>query len=100
MPAISFDDAFAVPAMSPAEGLHHAGWCMQDHFLAPDLTAQLAAECVSAMRSGQMKGAGVGSGHAPLLQPEIRGDHIQWLEAGRSVACDRYLSSMEALRQQ
>jgi SM-20-related protein len=100
MPAISLAGALAVPALSPADGLRHAGWCMQDHFLPPDLTAQLAAECQQAMRSGQMKGAGVGSGHAPLLQPAIRGDHIQWLEAGRSGATDRYLASMEVLRQQ
>ena len=42
----------------------------------------------------------MGSGHAPLLQPDIRGDHIQWLEAGRSGAVGHYLASMEALRQQ
>ena len=100
MPAISFDGALAVPALSPADGLRHAGWCMQDDFLPAGLTAQLAAESLSAMRSGQMKGAGVGSGHAPLLQPDIRGDHIQWLEAGRSGAVGHYLASMEALRQQ
>ena len=98
MPAFSFDGALAVPGPSIADGLCQAGWVMQDHFLPAELAARLAAECVHAMRSGHMKGAGVGSGHAPLQQPEIRGDHIQWLEAGRSRACDRYLDSMESLR--
>lgn len=87
-------------AISFADSLCQAGWCLQDQFIPADLAAQLASECVSAMHSGQMKGAGVGSGHAPMLQPSIRGDHIQWLEAGQSEACDRYLASMEALRQQ
>ena len=99
MPAISFDGALAVPGPSVVDGLCHAGWVMQDHFIPPELSRQLAAECVQSMLNGNMKGAGVGSGHAPLLQPEIRGDHIEWLETGRSSACDRYLAHMETLRQ-
>ncbi|MGK5048774.1 2OG-Fe(II) oxygenase [Janthinobacterium sp. GB4P2] len=99
MPAISFDGSLAVPGPSIVDGLCRAGWHMQEHFISPELSRQLAAECVQSMLSGKMKGAGVGSGHAPLLQPDIRGDHIAWLEAGRSEACDRYLERMEALRQ-
>ena len=99
MPAISFDGDLAVPGPSIVDGLCRAGWHMQEHFISPELSHQLAAECVQAMLSGKMKGAGVGGGHAPLLQPDIRGDHIAWLEAGRSEVCDRYLEHMEALRQ-
>ena len=99
MPAISFDGALAVPGPSIVDGLCHAGWLLQEQFISPELSRQLAAECVQSMLSGKMKGAGVGSGHAPLLQPDIRGDHIAWLEAGRSSACDSYLKHMEALRQ-
>ena len=99
MPAISFDGDLAVPGPSIVDGLCRAGWHMQEHFISPELSHQLAVECVQAMLSGKMKGAGVGGGHAPLLQPDIRGDHIAWLEAGRSEVCDRYLEHMEALRQ-
>lgn len=98
MPAISFDGSLAVPGLSIVDGLCQAGWLMQEHFISPELSRQLAAECVQSMLSGKMKGAGVGSGHAPLLQPDIRGDHIEWLETGRSEACDRYLAHMETLR--
>ena len=99
MPAISFDGALAVPGASIVDGLCRAAWLLQEQFISPELSRQLAAECVQSMLSGKMKGAGVGSGHAPLLQPDIRGDHIAWLEGGRSSACDSYLKHMEALRQ-
>ena len=99
MPAISFDGALAVPGASIVDGLCRAAWLLQEQFISPELSRQLAAECVQSMLSGKMKGAGVGSGHAPLLQPDIRGDHIAWLEGGRSSACDSYLQHMEALRQ-
>lgn len=99
MPAISFDGVLAVPGPSIVDGLSRAGWHMQEHFISPELSHQLAAECMQSMLSGQMKGAGVGGGHAPLLQPDIRGDHIAWLETGRSSACDSYLNHMETLRQ-
>ncbi|QDG70280.1 2OG-Fe(II) oxygenase [Janthinobacterium tructae] len=99
MPAISFDGALAVPGASIVDGLCRAAWLLQEQFIPPELSRQLAAECVQSMLSGKMKGAGVGSGHAPLLQPDIRGDHIAWLEGGRSSACDSYLKHMEALRQ-
>ena len=99
MPAISFDGALAVPGASIVDGLCRAGWLLQEQFISPELSRQLAAECVQSMLSGKMKDAGVGSGHAPLLQPDIRGDHIAWLDAGGSSACDSYLKHMEALRQ-
>ena len=98
MPALSFDGALAVPGPSLADGLCRAGWVTQAHFISPELCRELAAECLQSMLSGNMKGAGVGSGHAPLLQPDIRGDNIEWLEAGRSDVCDRYLAHMETLR--
>ncbi len=99
MPAISFDGALAVPGPSIADGLCRAGWYVQEQFIPAELSRQLAVECEQSMLSGKMKSAGLGSGHAPLLQPDIRGDHIAWLEAGRSTACDSYLKHMEALRQ-
>ena len=40
----------------------------------------------------------VGQGATRSLQPDVRGDRIQWLEAGQSEARDQYLAIMEMLR--
>ena len=86
--SLSFDD------------LHRHGWSQQAAFLPPELTRQLAEQCVLAKRGGRMKAAGTGSGSAPGVDSAIRGDSIAWLEAGQSGACDQYLALMEGLRQQ
>lgn len=85
---LSFDD------------LHRHGWSQHDGFLSPELSRQLAAQCLRARADGRMKAAGTGSGRTPGLDSNVRGDSIAWLEAGQSDACDQYLERMEHLRQQ
>ena len=82
------------------DALQQNGWSQHDAFLPPELSSELAAQCVLAQRAGRMKAAGVGSGRTPNVHSAIRGDSIAWLEAGQSGACDQYLALMEALRQQ
>ena len=88
LPSLSFDD------------LHRHGWSQHAAFLPPELTRELAGQCVQARGQGRMKAAGTGSGRTPGVDSAIRGDSIAWLEAGQSAACDAYLALMEQLRQQ
>lgn len=91
-----------MPSLPPLsfDALHRHGWSQHAAFLSPELTRELATQCVLAQRDGRMKAAGTGSGRAPGVDRAIRGDSIAWLEAGQSGACDQYLGVMEQLRQQ
>lgn len=74
------------------------GWSQQDAFLPPDLALALAAECRARAAQGDLTPAGIGHGAATAVREQIRGDRIEWLEAGQSAACDHYLQIMETLR--
>jgi SM-20-related protein len=80
------------------DAVHEHGWSEQDAFLPPDLTLALALECAALAAAGTLTLASVSRDAARALQPKVRGDRIQWLEAGQSDACDRYLAIMETLR--
>ena len=74
------------------------GWSQQDNFLAPELQAELTAACRMLNAQGQFHPAGIGRSSQPDINTEIRGDQIQWLEAGLSASTDRYLEIMDKLR--
>ncbi|CAE6824717.1 2OG-Fe(II) oxygenase [Paraburkholderia haematera] len=80
------------------DAIHDHGWSEQDNFISPNLTLALGLECTALARAGMLTLAGVSQGAARSLQPDVRGDQIQWLEAGQSEACDQYLAIMEMLR--
>jgi SM-20-related protein len=91
----TFTDAFTA---SLTGDLSASGWSQQNIFLPDELTLALADECGVLWAAGALKPAGVGRGAIPLVRSDIRGDSIQWLKAGQSPACDRYLLIMETLR--
>jgi SM-20-related protein len=74
------------------------GWSQQNIFLPEAMTLELAAECHKRSAQGELAPAGVGRGPFQEVREGIRGDHIQWLEAGQVEACDRYLELMDSLR--
>lgn len=80
------------------EDLSAHGWSQQNLFLTQELTIALAAECHLLNDDGGLRFAGVGRGGDQAVRPTIRGDQIAWLQAGQSLACDRYLQIMENLR--
>ncbi|MCX4150074.1 MULTISPECIES: 2OG-Fe(II) oxygenase [Paraburkholderia] len=80
------------------DAINDHGWTEQDNFFPPDLTLALALECAELATAGMLTLALVGQGAARSLQPDVRGDRIQWVEAGQSEARDRYLAIMEMLR--
>jgi len=82
-----------------ADDLAERGWSQQSVFLPDDLTHELAAECQARAAVGALAPAAVGRGATQAVLEDVRGDRIQWLEAGQSAGCDRYLEIMKALRQ-
>ncbi|MWV11094.1 2OG-Fe(II) oxygenase [Pseudomonas sp. R-28-1W-6] len=80
------------------DDLARQGWSRQEHFLPDSLTRELARECRKRAEKGALAPAGVGRGDALAVREGIRGDRIQWLEAGQHAACDRYLAAMDELR--
>ena len=74
------------------------GWSQQTIFLPTDLTTSLAEECHKRAQRGHLELAGIGRGVAKVVHTGIRGDQIQWLEAGQHQAVDRYLALIEQLR--
>ncbi len=74
------------------------GWSHQRDFLSPELTQALAEQCRASAAAGNLVAAGVGRGAEQAVRQGIRGDHIQWLEAGQSVATDQFLQVIEQLR--
>lgn len=74
------------------------GWSQQNIFLPEALTLELAAECRKRAEEGELAPAAVGRGPFQEVREGIRGDHIQWLEAGQVAACDGYLQLMDSLR--
>ncbi|AHF70060.1 MULTISPECIES: 2OG-Fe(II) oxygenase [Pseudomonas] len=74
------------------------GWSQQNIFLPEGLTRELAQECHRRAAEGELEPAGVGRGLAQEVREGIRGDHIQWLEAGQAECSDRYLVLMDSLR--
>lgn len=75
------------------------GWSQQNIFLPHSLSAELAAECRKRSAEGELAPAAVGRGPLQEVREGIRGDHIQWLEAGQAESCDQYLELMDSLRQ-
>ena len=80
------------------DDLAEQGWSLQSPFLTPSLTRELAEECRKRAAEGALAPAGVGRGAQQQIREGVRGDHIQWLEAGQAYACDQYLQAFDELR--
>ncbi|MDP2747178.1 2OG-Fe(II) oxygenase [Pseudomonas sp.] len=80
------------------DGLAEHGWSLQAQFIAQSLTLELAEECRKRAAQGALAPAGVGRGAQQQIREGVRGDHIQWLEAGQAPACDQYLQAFDELR--
>ena len=80
------------------DDLAEQGWSLQPQFIASSLTLDLAEECRKRAAEGALAPAGVGRGAQQQIREGVRGDHIQWLEAGQADACDQYLQAFDELR--
>ena len=85
--------------LSIVEALGARGWCVQEGFLSPQETRTLAAECLRGWRKGEFRHARIGHGPTLQLRPEVRNDHVQWLDPDRLSRAQRgYFERLECLR--
>jgi SM-20-related protein len=77
------------------------GWSVQHDFLNAEDTAMLRAECDIRWRGGDFRHAGVGRGAELRIRPEVRSDHVHWLDPSvpDTPQQRRYFATMEGLRQ-
>ena len=61
-----------------------------------DRTSPFTSKCANAQT---LTPASIGRGAGQEVREGVRGDRIQWLDAGLSPACDHYLALMDGLRQ-
>lgn len=91
-------DSFSACLTRIVDDLAEHGWSHQPLCIAQTLTLELAEECRKRAKQGDLAPAGVGRAGELQVREGVRGDRIQWLEAGQALATDRYLQHLDALR--
>jgi SM-20-related protein len=87
-----------IPHACIVDDLATQGWSQQKLFVPQVLTQALADECHRRAKQGALEPAAVGRGDAQQIREGIRGDRIQWLDAGQAACCDQYLALCDELR--
>lgn len=76
------------------------GWAVQPGFLEAREVLHWSREARLSFRDGEFRPAGVGRGERHRIRPEVREDHVRWLDPpGATPAERRYFELMELLRQ-
>ncbi|RLL50747.1 2OG-Fe(II) oxygenase [Mariprofundus sp. EBB-1] len=80
--------------------LCETGLSVYDDFIPPLLVNNMALEARELFQEGEFRPARVGRGTSLQLRPEIRNDHIHWLDTENPSATQRpYFLDLETLRQ-
>ncbi|MDX8387529.1 MAG: 2OG-Fe(II) oxygenase [Ghiorsea sp.] len=80
--------------------LCETGLSVYDGFIAPLLVNSMALEARELLQNGEFRPARVGRGTSMQLRPEIRSDHIHWLDSEKPSAIQKpYFLDLELLRQ-
>lgn len=82
-----------------ATELVRQGWCVTSGCFPADRIAALAEAAREYWQNGNFYKAGIGRGVAHRVRPEIRGDHVLWLDECEAPAVRGFLADdVEALR--
>lgn len=82
-----------------ADSLAVHGWSITESALPDELLGELERDCRSLWVSDALKPAAVGRAGEQVVVPDIRGDHIRWLDdCPANEATAAYLAAMEKLR--
>lgn len=83
-----------------ANDLAEFGWSCCPQFLPAVNVATLAIELQSRWEEGVFRAAGVGTGPELRVRPDIRRDHVHWLEETAQTPAEQpYFTALEILRQ-
>lgn len=83
-----------------AQELATQGWSVRDDLLDKETVRHLAREAWAEWQEGGFRQARVGTGTARQLRPEIRSDHVRWLDPETpSQAQRRYFDLIVEMRQ-
>lgn len=81
------------------DDLAEQGWSVRDDLLPNDVCDALALEAWKQWHEGQFRQARIGTGATKQLRPEIRNDHVQWLDPlALSAAQQHYFDLIRALQ--
>ncbi|MEW6645616.1 MAG: 2OG-Fe(II) oxygenase [Pseudomonadota bacterium] len=97
-PTANDEDLRLIPIL---DDLISQGWSVQKNFLDSATAAMLRAECLIRWQGGEFRHAGVGRGAELRIRPEVRSDHVCWLDPTipDTPQQQQYFAIMEQLRQ-
>lgn len=94
-----FPDAAVERLLSIADRLADDGWAVTQSGLDCEVLAELERNCRSLWRSEALRPAAVGRSGEQKVLPQVRGDHIRWLDdCAACPAHAAYLQAMDALQ--
>lgn len=83
-----------------ADSLALHGWSITESALPAELLDELERNCRSLWSAAALKPAAVGRAGEQVVLPQVRGDHIRWLDdCPPCAASDAYLEAMDRLRE-
>lgn len=83
-----------------ANEIAHRGWTVISDFLPPDIVVSLRGEAEQLWQKSDFRKAGTGRLGGYAVRPEIRSDHIRWLDEQQPTeAQSLYRAAIEELRQ-
>ncbi len=76
------------------------GWSISEDYFSAQEVAMLCAECQVRWSGGDFRHAGVGRGAELKIRPELRGDHVYWLDPTipDTPQQQKYFGALERLR--
>ncbi|HMV50490.1 MAG TPA: 2OG-Fe(II) oxygenase [Blastocatellia bacterium] len=75
------------------------GWTVKKDFLPPETIAALRTEAEQLRQGDEFRSAGIGRSDGYALRPDIRGDHIRWLDEHAPTPAQKvYWEAIEELR--
>lgn len=94
-----FPDAAVERLLSIADRLADDGWAVTQSGLDCEVLAELERNCRSLWRSEALRPAAVGRSGEQKVLPQVRGDHIRWLDdCAACPAHAAYLQAMDSLQ--
>ena len=95
------DGATLILESTAVDQLAEQGWTLIRDFLAEEEIAELAAEAQRLWETGAFKRAGIGRAERFQIRPDIRSDHILWLDENAPTRAQKvYWQRIETLRRE